>query len=116
MADINHNAIDKAFDVSQSAADRISYLLNIDNKKFFRIAVIGGGCSGFQYNMDCVDEKSDTDFLLEKNGVSLLIDDISLPFLEGSILDYEETLGSSEFKIKNPQATARCGCGNSFSI
>lgn len=103
-------------DVTQPALERISYLLEKESKKFFRISVVGGGCSGFKYDMNFDDQQTENDILISKGGVNLLIDDISMPFLAESLLDYEETLSSSEFKIINPQATAKCGCGSSFSV
>jgi iron-sulfur cluster insertion protein len=83
----------------------------------FRIAVKGGGCSGFQYVFDFdATAPADTDTVIEKNGAAVVIDDLSLGMLAGSVLDYVETLGSAGFEIKNPNATASCGCGNSFSV
>lgn len=83
----------------------------------FRISIKGGGCSGFQYLFDFdASAPADTDTLIEKNGAAVIIDDMSLPMLAGSVLDYVETLGSAGFEIRNPNATASCGCGNSFSV
>jgi iron-sulfur cluster insertion protein len=83
---------------------------------FLRIEVQGGGCSGFQYNYQFDTTPQDGDFIIEKLGAKVVVDTTSLPFIEGSQLDYVETLGSAAFEIKNPNATANCGCGNSFSV
>ena len=83
----------------------------------FRISVLGGGCSGFQYHYD-LDSKpvAEGDLTIEKSGAVVVVDDVSIGLLAGSVLDYVETLGSAGFEIKNPNATAKCGCGNSFSV
>jgi len=82
-----------------------------------RLGVQGGGCSGFQYHFD-LDPKpvAEGETVLEKNGAAVIIDGMSLGFLAGSTLDYVEDLSSAGFAIKNPNATAKCGCGNSFSV
>jgi len=83
--------------------------------KALRIAVEGGGCSGFQYEIK-LDNISETDWVSEKNGESVVIDSISLPFLENSIIDFSEELIGAKFTIDNPNAKTSCGCGTSFSI
>lgn len=80
-----------------------------------RVAVEGGGCSGFQYDIR-LDEPADDDLVLEKNGQKVLIDSISLPFLADAIIDFTEELIGARFTIENPNATSSCGCGTSFSI
>jgi iron-sulfur cluster assembly accessory protein len=83
----------------------------------FRVSVKGGGCSGFQYHYDFdASQPAADDKLIEKNGSVVIVDDMSLEMLAGSVLDYVETLGSAGFEIRNPNATAKCGCGNSFSV
>lgn len=80
-----------------------------------RVAVDGGGCSGFQYDIK-LDEASAGDLVIEKDGLSVLIDEISLPFLQNAVIDFTEELIGARFVIENPNATASCGCGTSFSI
>ena len=104
--------------ISDSAAKRIAYLLGTEPKgSKLRVSILGGGCSGFQYHFD-FDAKNmaEDDRLFEKDGASVVIDEISLDMLKDSTIDYVETLGSAAFEIKNPQATASCGCGNSFAV
>ena len=84
--------------------------------KCLRISVKGGGCSGFQYDISIENQISDDDLVLSDDSAKVVIDSISLEFLFGSIIDYEEELIGSRFVIKNPNATASCGCGTSFSI
>ena len=106
------------FEITDNAAKRIAYLFEQDKKPdlYFRITVLGGGCSGFQYKYDFDDKATDKDIIIEKNKARVAIDDISIGFLKDSKIDYVEDLGSAGFEIKNPNATAKCGCGNSFSI
>ena len=80
-----------------------------------RVAVEGGGCSGFQYDIK-LDEPAPDDLVLEKNGVRVLVDAVSLPFLENAVIDFTEELIGARFVVQNPNATASCGCGTSFSI
>lgn len=106
------------FSFTQAAAVRIAEITRDEPRETrFRISVLGGGCSGFQYHYD-LDSKpvAASDLIIEKNGATVVVDDISLGLLSGSVLDYVETLGSAGFEIKNPNATAKCGCGNSFSM
>jgi iron-sulfur cluster insertion protein len=106
------------FEITDNAAKRIAYLFEQDKKPdlYFRITVLGGGCSGFQYKYDFDNKATDKDIIIEKNKARVAIDDISIGFLKDSKIDYVEDLGSAGFEIKNPNATAKCGCGNSFSI
>ncbi len=106
------------FTITDNAAKRIVKLIEDedDQNVKLRISVLGGGCSGFQYNFDFDAKVDDSDLLFEKNGVEVVIDETSIEFINGSQLDYVETLGSAAFAITNPNATANCGCGNSFSV
>jgi iron-sulfur cluster insertion protein len=79
-----------------------------------RIAVVGGGCSGFQYSLN-FDEPKDGDIVTELDGVRVLVDEISLPYIAGTTLDYVEGLHNAGFRFDNPRATRTCGCGSSFS-
>lgn len=80
-----------------------------------RVAVDGGGCSGFQYDIK-LDDLAVNDLVLEKNGIKVLIDQISLPFLSNAVIDFTEELIGARFVVQNPNATSSCGCGTSFSI
>ncbi len=106
------------FDVSQSAARRISELIKNepDSKVAIRVAVDSGGCSGFMYDYNLIDKVNDDDFILEKYGVKIAIDPLSQPFLDKCKLEFVEELGSAYFQIFNPNAIAKCGCGNSFNV
>jgi iron-sulfur cluster insertion protein len=83
--------------------------------KALRVAVEGGGCSGFQYDIR-LDDPSADDLVLEKDGQKVLVDSVSLPFLANAVIDFSEELIGARFVIENPNATASCGCGTSFSI
>lgn len=106
--------------ISPSAQARIAELLAKEpqpEKTAFRVAVDGGGCSGFQYKFDLDDQPlAEDDILIEANGARVVIDSTSLEFLQGSMLDYQQALAGSMFAITNPNATAGCGCGNSFAV
>ena len=80
-----------------------------------RVAVDGGGCSGFQYDIRLDDPAAD-DLVLEQNGVRVLVDQVSLPFLSNAVIDFSDELIGARFVVQNPNATASCGCGTSFSI
>ena len=84
--------------------------------KILRVAVKGGGCSGFQYVFSIVDQVNEDDHVFEKNHCRVIIDKTSLQFLEGAKIDYSKELIGSSFKISNPNATSSCGCGTSFSF
>ncbi|MDB5736666.1 MAG: iron-sulfur cluster assembly accessory protein, partial [Sphingomonas bacterium] len=81
-----------------------------------RLSVDGGGCAGFQYVFGLADAPADDDILTIRDGVTLLVDPISLDLVRGSQVDYVESLGGAAFKVENPQAASGCGCGSSFSI
>lgn len=83
--------------------------------KALRVAVEGGGCSGFQYDIR-LDEPAEDDLVLEGDGQKVIVDSVSLPFLAGATIDFTEELIGARFTIDNPNATASCGCGTSFSI
>lgn len=103
--------------LSASAATQINAIMKKMGKQdFLRVAVEGGGCSGFSYKFDFAEAANDDDLIIERDGARVLIDEMSLEFLEGSEIDYANELIGSAFKINNPNATANCGCGTSFSI
>ncbi len=103
---------------TDSAADKVRDLVaeegNPDLK--LRVFVQGGGCSGFQYGFTFDEAVNDDDTQMQKNGVTLLIDSMSLQYLTGAEIDYKEDLQGAQFVIKNPNATTTCGCGSSFSV
>ena len=81
-----------------------------------RVYVTGGGCSGFQYGFTFDEKQADDDLVIEREGVSLVVDSLSFQYLVGSKVDYKEDLDGSRFVVENPNATTTCGCGSSFSI
>ena len=81
-----------------------------------RVAVEGGGCSGFQYDISLAEGAADDDLVLEKDGQTVLVDAVSLPFLQNATIDFSDELIGARFVIENPNATSSCGCGTSFSI
>ena len=103
--------------MTSAAADRIKEILTGEpDKNALRISVSGGGCSGFQYEFDLDGQTKDDDHRIEKDGSTILIDSISLVYLLGSEIDFVDDLIGASFQINNPNATASCGCGTSFSI
>ncbi len=102
---------------TDNAAAKVKQLIdeegNLELK--LRVFVTGGGCSGFQYGFTFDDAVSDDDTSMQKNGVTLLIDPMSLQYLGGAEIDYQEGVEGAQFVIKNPNATSTCGCGSSFS-
>lgn len=101
--------------VTPRAFARLSEIGAASQGKALRIAVEGGGCSGFQYDI-ALDEATDDDMVLEGDGETVVIDSVSLPFLAGATIDFTEELIGARFAIDNPNATSSCGCGTSFSI
>lgn len=106
----------QTFSLTESAGDRIATLLESEKAAYFRISVDGGGCSGFQYKFEFDNAQRDDDVLFRQFGVDILVDDMSLGFLENAQLDYVEELVGSFFRVENPNATASCGCGTSFAV
>ena len=103
--------------VSDRAAKRIAEITGAEaGDKMLRVSVSGGGCSGFQYGFTLDDAKTDDDLVIEKGGATVLIDSVSLMYMEGSEIDFVDDLIGAAFQINNPQAQASCGCGTSFSI
>ena len=104
--------------VTESAARRIAALRTQEEAggAFLRIAVSGGGCSGFQYGFSFDDQRNADDFVFERDGITVVVDDVSLGLLNGAEVDFVEDLMGASFRITNPNAASSCGCGNSFSI
>lgn len=95
---------------------RLAEIAETDGKKALRVAVLGGGCSGFSYEFALEDVAADGDLVIEGEGQTVLIDPESLPFLSGSVIDFKDELIGARFAVDNPNATSTCGCGTSFSL
>ena len=110
--------LEKPVSLTASAAKQINKVLSGEAPgTVLRIAVIGGGCSGFQYTFNLDDgTPAEDDLILERDGATVLIDAMSLPFMEGSEIDYVDELIGASFQIKNPNAQSACGCGTSFAV
>ena len=104
--------MEKKLEFTQSAKSQIEKITKSDEKKYFRIAVKGGGCSGFKYNFSFDDKIEKDDILFDKT----VIDRQSLDIIAGSVVDFKKEMIGETFSIKNPKASASCGCGLSFSI
>jgi iron-sulfur cluster insertion protein len=104
--------------MTASAAKRVATMIAQDGGSglMLRVSVSGGGCSGFQYGFSFDDTVNADDRTFERDGVTLVVDEVSLDLLAGSEVDYVEELIGASFQINNPQATSSCGCGSSFSI
>ncbi|KAA9008916.1 HesB/IscA family protein [Histidinibacterium aquaticum] len=101
--------------VTPRAFERLSEIGAAAQGKALRVAVEGGGCSGFQYQIE-LDSPADDDLVLEDRGEKVVVDSTSLPFLADAVIDFSEELIGARFTIENPNATSSCGCGTSFSI
>ncbi len=104
--------------ITDSAIAKITDLLAEENNPNLKLRtfVQGGGCSGFQYGFTFDEEQNEDDFLIERPGMKLVIDSMSMMYLEGAVIDYIEELMGEQFTIKNPNAKSTCGCGSSFSV
>jgi len=103
--------------ISENAARRIGEILKSEPAgTMLRVSVEGGGCSGFQYKFDMARDRADDDLVLTRDGAVVLIDPVSVDYMAGSQIDFVDDLIGQSFKINNPNATASCGCGTSFSI
>lgn len=114
MADVQEAAPVRLTD---RAARRIAEILGAERAPaMLRVAVTGGGCSGFQYNFTIDDTRGDDDLVIERAGATVLIDPMSLDFLKGSEIDFTDDLIGQAFRVNNPNASSSCGCGTSFSV
>ena len=103
--------------LSPAAAARVALIAEKQGKPaMLRLSVEGGGCAGFQYKFGLAETIADDDRVVETDGVRLVVDDISLDLVRGSVVDFVESLGGAAFQVRNPQAASGCGCGTSFSI
>ena len=103
--------------VTKRAASRINEIVAMEpSAKLLRVSVEGGGCSGFQYKFDLVGAAAPDDIVIERDNARILVDTVSLEFLAGAEIDFVDDLIGAAFKIRNPNATASCGCGTSFTV
>ena len=118
MTDAQVAEIAPRLTLSESAARRVAALRRAegDDGLMLRIAVSGGGCSGFQYGFSFDNEVRDDDLTFQRDGVTLVVDEVSLELLNGAEIDYVEELIGASFQVRNPNASSSCGCGTSFSI
>jgi iron-sulfur cluster insertion protein len=101
--------------VTEKAQKKIQEYLEDEEEKYLRVFVEGGGCSGMQYGFDLTNKPEEEDFQFTYDNFTLLVDSISLQYLQGATIEYEDDLMGSAFSIKNPNAQTTCGCGSSFS-
>ena len=118
MAESTSEVEERGILLTQNAARRIAFLKAQENAEtaLLRIAVSGGGCSGFQYGLSFDDQRNEDDFVFERDGVGIIVDEVSLGLLNGAEVDFVEDLMGASFQIRNPNAASSCGCGNSFSV
>jgi iron-sulfur cluster insertion protein len=107
-----------AIDVSEAAAKKVRELIaeEADASLKLRVYITGGGCSGFQYGFGFESQVNDDDLSVAAHGITVLVDPVSLQYLDGAAIDYSEGLTGAQFTVKNPNASTTCGCGSSFSV
>lgn len=117
MSVVQQQAITPLF-LSDSAVNKVRELVEEEGNEDLklRVFVTGGGCSGFQYGFSFDEAQDDEDAVIEKDGISLLVDPMSYQYLVGATVDYQEGLQGSQFVVQNPNASSTCGCGSSFTI
>lgn len=103
--------------ITDSAVKKIKEIIAEENNPGIKVRMFvqGGGCSGFQYGFTLDEEKNEDDFVVEKDGVEILVDALSSQYVQGAEVDWQESVQGSQFAIRNPNATTTCGCGSSFS-
>lgn len=108
---------ESALRISDAALERVRELIREEGKPALKLRVFieGGGCSGFQYGFSFDEARADDDFVLDRGGIELLVDPLSMQYLEGAEVDYVEELSGAQFVIHNPNAKTTCGCGSSFT-
>ncbi len=118
MPDAGTDESGDTIQISDSAAKRVRELVESEGNAslMLRIAISGGGCSGFQYGFELDEKQNDDDLIFEHGGIRVAVDPMSLEMVKGSELDYVEDLMGSFFSLKNPNAASTCGCGNSFAV
>lgn len=110
--------MEQSINLTEAAAEKVRGLIEAeqDQQLKLRVFVSGGGCSGFSYGFTFDTEVAEDDAVLEAHGVSMLVDSLSYPYLAGSDVDFVEDLQGAQFVVRNPNAAATCGCGNSFAV
>lgn len=118
MADEGSVPVTEGVNLTPSAARRVAELKRQENlpAAFLRLAVSGGGCSGFQYGFSFDEVRQADDQVFERDGVQLIVDAVSLELVKGAEVDFIEDMMGAAFHVKNPNAASSCGCGNSFSV
>jgi iron-sulfur cluster insertion protein len=101
--------------LTDAAKQRVREILDTDTKSMLRVFVQGGGCSGFSYGFTLSTEQNEDDFITEDDNIKVAVDSMSLQYLHGSVIDYDDDIMSCSFVVKNPNAETTCGCGSSFS-
>ncbi|MEJ1097897.1 MULTISPECIES: iron-sulfur cluster insertion protein ErpA [unclassified Pseudoxanthomonas] len=114
----DYQSIDRPLNFSVSAAAKVRELIQEEGNEALalRVYIQGGGCSGFQYGFEFDENRAEDDLAVDTNGVTLLVDPLSLQYLMGAEVDYAESLQGAQFVIRNPNAKTTCGCGSSFSM
>ena len=114
----DYQSIDRPLNFSASAAAKVRELIQEEGNETLalRVYIQGGGCSGFQYGFEFDENRADDDLAVDTDGVTLLVDPLSLQYLMGAEVDYSESLQGAQFVIRNPNAKTTCGCGSSFSM
>jgi iron-sulfur cluster assembly accessory protein len=103
-------------DVTETAAKKVSAVLKDSSNEGIRVAVIGGGCAGLQYDLQPAEKAAEGDLVLEFFGIRFFLNPMVVPYIKGTIIDYSESLMEGGFKFINPNATSSCGCGTSFGV
>jgi iron-sulfur cluster insertion protein len=118
MNDISYQQLDAPLEFSAAAAAKVKTLIAEEGNPNLnlRVYISGGGCSGFQYGFEFDEARNEDDLALQRDGVTLLVDPLSLQYLMGAEVDYKENLQGAQFVIRNPNAKTTCGCGSSFSV
>jgi iron-sulfur cluster assembly accessory protein len=107
----------RSIDLTPAAAKRVAYIAERQGKPaILRLAIDGGGCAGFQYRFGLADAVEPDDTVTTRDGVTLVVDPMSLDLVEGGAVDFVESLGGTAFRVTNPNAASGCGCGSSFSV
>lgn len=112
-----YQALDRPLEFTGAAAAKVRELIREEGNPELKLRVYiqGGGCSGFQYGFEFDEQQGEDDLAIETDGVTLLVDPLSLQYLMGAVVDYTESLHGAQFSIRNPNAKSTCGCGSSFS-
>ncbi len=116
MTQTDSHGENAAVSLSEAAAAQIKRITSEHGRRYLRVGVLGGGCSGFSYAFDFADDLQGDDIVISRDGAGVVIDAASLPLLAGSQIDYVDALIGASFQVRNPNAVSACGCGVSFSV